>query len=488
MPIGNSDDFHAGLFQELRKLPAETEWVEFKHNNANSEEIGQYVSALANSAALVGKSKAYLLWGVDDHSHAILGTSFRPFEAKVGNEALENWLLRLLNPQIHCRFFELRIDECPVVLLEIEAACRQPVQFSGEEFVRVGSYKKKLRAHPERERELWRIFENTRFESRVANRGIPGTGVLRLLDFQAYFKLLNLSEPKAPELILAALESDGMIARDGAGRWNISNLGAILFARRLSDFGTLSRKAVRVIVYRGKGRREAIREQCGSKGYANGFEGLIGFVNNLLPANEVVEKALRKNVTMYPEIAVRELVANALIHQDFLITGAGPMIEIFDDRLEITNPGAPLVETIRFLDTPPRSRNEALAAYMRRVGVCEERGSGVDKVVSETELYQLPAPVFESPGENTRSILFSHRSLNDMNGEDRVRACYLHACLKWVTREEMTNTTLRERFGIEKKNAAQASKIIRDTISSGLIRPFDDSVGTRALRYIPFWS
>ena len=149
---------------------------------------------------------------------------------------------------------------------------------------------------------------------------------------------------------------------------------------------------MRVIQYRGTGRIETLKEQVGGKGYASGFEGLIGFINGLLPANEVIEQALRKTVPMFPELAVRELVANALIHQDLFVTGAGPMVEIFDDRIEITNPGEPLVDTQRFVDTPPKSRNEALASLMRRFRICEERGSGIDKVVFQVELFQLPAP------------------------------------------------------------------------------------------------
>jgi ATP-dependent DNA helicase RecG len=182
------------------------------------------------------------------------------------------------------------------------------------------------------------------------------------------------------------------------------------------------------------------------------------------------------------------LVANALIHQDFFVTGAGPMIEIFDTRMEITNPGKPLVDTERFLNSPPRSRNEALASFMRRVGVCEERGSGVDKVVSLAEAYQLPAPVFESPEENTRAVLFSNRPMSEMSKEDRIHACYLHACLKHAMREDMTNTTLRERFGIEKKNSADASRIIRYTVEVGKIRPYDESAGNKFMRYLPFWA
>jgi len=185
---------------------------------------------------------------------------------------------------------------------------------------------------------------------------------------------------------------------------------------------------------------------------------------------------------------VRELVANAIIHQDFFVSGAGPLIEIFDDRMEITNPGEPLIETARFLDTPPRSRNDTLASFMRRIGVCEERGSGIDKVVFETEFYQLPAPVFEVPGKNTRAILFAHRAFKDMSKEDRVHACYLHSCLKYVKRDNMTNSSLRKRFAIEAKNSSMVSRIIRDAMDCNRIKPFDQSASRKLMSYVPYWA
>lgn len=103
-------------------------------------------------------------------------------------------------------------------------------------------------------------------------------------------------------------------------------------------------------------------------------------------------------------MAVWELITNELIHQDFFVTGVGPMVEIFDDRIEITNPGEPLVDTQRFVDTPPKSRYEALASLMRRFRFCEERGSEIDKVVAQIELFQLPAPLFETPEGFTRIV------------------------------------------------------------------------------------
>src|SRR5208337_2290139 len=129
-------------------------------------------------------------------------------------------------------------------------------------------------------------------------------------------------------------------------------------------------------------------------GYAVLFENTIDFIMQLLPSNEVIKDALRVEQKLYPKVAIREFVANALIHQNFLISGSGPTIEIFKNRMEIVNPGNPLIDLIRFIDHPPLSRNEKLASLMRRMNVCEERGSGVDRAITAIELFQLPAPDF----------------------------------------------------------------------------------------------
>lgn len=488
MTTDRNEAYLGGLLRELCKLPTETEWVEFKVNYADPEEIGEYISALSNAAALCGKTNGYLVWGVDDATHDIIGTAFRPDQARKGGEELESWLLRLTNPRIHFRFHHIASEGKPVVIIEIPRASNKPVSFSGQEFIRVGSYKKKLKDFPEKERALWRIFEAVPFEELPAAECVSDEDVLRLLDYPAYFDLISQNLPADRTGILARLKDDAMISACEAGGWNISNMGAILLAKRLDDFKTLKRKAVRVIVYKDTGRLETLREQIGARGYASGFEGLIGYINSLLPSNEVIGQALRKDVPVYPELAVRELVANAIIHQDFFIHGTGPMIEIFSDRMEITNPGIPLVKTERFLDSPPRSRNEALASFLRRAGICEERGSGVDKVVFQTELYQLPAPLFEVTDEHTRAVLFAPKPFRDMEKDDRVRACYLHACLKYVNREFMTNATLRERFGIDPKNSAVASRIIKDTADQGLIRLSDPDSSRKYSKYIPFWA
>lgn len=488
MTIERSQDYLLSLLQELLRYSGETEWLEFKENKAEPDEIGEYISALSNSASLLGKTNAYLIWGLDDLTHSIIGTTFSPKSEKVGNEELESWLLRNLSPKINFRFWEIKTNGKKVIILEIEKAFRHPIQFKNQEFIRIGSYKKKLKDFHEKERDLWRILDNIPFEKGIAADNVKEEEILQLINYPSYFSLTKQPLPESREGILKTLQADNMISRTDAGTWNITNLGAILFAQKIEDFSSLKRKAVRVIQYKGNNKLETIREQEGTKGYASDFELLMFYINNLIPTNEIIEKAIRKNLPTYPPLAVRELVANAIIHQDFFIHGSGVLVEIFKDRMEITNPGKPLVEIERFLDSPPRSRNEILASFMRRIGICEERGSGIDKVVIQTELFQLPAPVFETLGDNTHIILFAPKSLNAMEKSDKVRACYLHACLKYVLHEKMTNASLRERFGIEEKNSATVSRIIKDALEEKLIRLYDSEVGKKFARYVPYWS
>jgi len=488
MSITRSTEYIISLINELLKQPNETEWLEFKHNNYDNEMIGEYISALSNSAALNGKTNAYMIWGVDDQTHDILGTTFQPSTTTKGNEALENWLLRLLTPKIDFKFYEVEIKEKNVVLLEIAPANINPVMFSGVEYIRLSSHKKKLKELPEKERELWRVFDRIPFEKQIAVDNLDDSEVLNYLEYTKYFELLKLPLPENRQAIMESLANDDLIKKAQNGKYSITNLGAILFAKNLNSFSNLKRKAIRVIQYKDNTKFETIKEREGNKGYAVGFEGLIDYINNILPSNEIIKQVFRENIRMYPELSIREIVANAIIHQDFFQTGSSVMIEIFSNRFEVTNPGIPLVDTERFLDSPPKSRNEALASFMRRIGVCEERGSGIDKIVMQSEIYQLPAPIFETTNEHTVAILFAHKELKDMDKSDKTRACYQHASLRYIQRDYMTNTSLRERFAIDKKNISMVSKIINETLKEKKIYIYDESVGTKARKYIPWWA
>lgn len=491
MPASRDVRYLRDLLRELRS-GREAEWVEFKVDNRNPTLIGEYISALANAAALADKTHGYVVWGVEDESRALVGTRFSPHTARKGNEPLETWLTRLLEPQVAFRFFELPLDDKRFVLLEVDRATHRPVAFGGTEFVRVGSAKKKLRNFPEQERALWQTFSRLCFEEGVAAERLSGEDVLLELNCGAYFDLLGVPAVDGRDATLEALAHDRLIARCSAGQFNITNLGAILLAKDLGSFPRLRRKALRVIEYRGSGRLEALREWENTKGYAAGFAELMDYIHARLPTHEENGRAFQRSVHEFPPLAVRELVANAIIHQDFSVTGAGPMVEIFEGRVEVTNPGEPLTEPERFLDSQPISRNEALASLMRRFDICEERGSGIDKVVAEVERCQLPAPIFEVPPGCMRAALFGRKPLSEMDRSERVRACYLHACLRHVNREFLTNASLRKRFDINAATTASATSIasryIREAVEAGRIKPLDEHAGRRRMSYVPFWA
>ncbi len=476
------------LIHYLIKFSKETEWLEFKTNYYQADEIGKYISALSNSATLYEKNYGYMIWGIDDATHNIVGTTFDYETKKVGNEEFQNWLHRLLKPNINFEFYKVKVEGKNLIVLEIPKAENVVTKFKNETYIRIGTSKKSLNQAPLKEKALWKILNDTSFEDGIALENVSENTILQKLDTVSYFSLLDIPIPDEKEGIFHYLEQDNLIVKEDTGNWSITNLGAILLAKSLEDFNTVKRKGIRVIQYKGNNKLETVREHVGNKGYAINFENIIDVVDSIIPRNEIVGKALRTEVSMYPELAIRELIANSIIHQDFSISGTSPMVEIFDDRIEITNPGSPLVETDRFLDNPPKSRNEQLASFLRRIGVCEERGSGFDKVVAKTEEFQLPAPKINVYQEHTKVTLFAHIPYAKMDREDRLRACYLHACLKYVNNDYLTNTSLRERFGISQKNNAMISRIIKNGIQENLIKPYGESTAPRYMKYVPYWA
>ena len=476
------------LVRELIKQPSETPWLEFKHNNDEPKMIGENISALANAAALCDRSCAYMVWGVENDTHELIGTSFDYHTAKKGNEELQTWLRKLLSPNANFEFFMTHIDDKPIVVLTVYKAIDKTVMFEKIDYIRIGSYTKKLNDFPQVKVQLWDKLRGAHFETLAAKADLSMENALKLLDYPTYFDLKNEPLPSSHENILHYLIEEMLVFKQDNGLFSVTNLGAALFAKKISDFPGIARKTIRIAQYRGKDRLEILKENTGNKGYASGFEGLLKYIEALLPASEVIEQALRKTVSIYPMLAIREAIANALIHQDFSISGTGPVIELFPNRIEITNPGVPLVDIQRIIDNPPKSRNERLASLMRRLKMCEELGTGWDKIVITCETYQLPAPKIDLYEENTKVTLFAGIPYSDMSPEDRIRACYQHACLKQIQGERMNNTSLRERFGLEATSTASVSRIIRDALNAKLIKPDDPTTAPRHMKYVPFWA
>ena len=476
------------LIKELCKLPDETEWVEFKHNNDEPHMIGEDISALANSAVLKDRSHAYMIWGVDDDTHDIIGTKVRLKQVKKGSQELENWLRYMLSKNADFDFQSVDIDGKHVEIIVIAKALGVPVTFEKVDYVRVGSYTKKLNEFPVLQAQLWDRLRHEQFEDTFVTFDLQPQQVFQLLDCDAYFEALHIPLPTDFEGYAHYLDEEGIIQKQDNGLYAITNLGAILFAKKLSSFPKLGRKAIRVVQYEDNSRLTILKEDTLTEGYAISLEKAVKYVNTLLPSKEDINAIQRTTKSAFPLPAIREAIANAIIHQDFFIAGAGPVVEIFTNRVEVTNPGAPLVEIMRIVDNPPKSRNEKLASLMRRLRMCEELGRGWDRMVISCEMQRLPAPRIQIYQDSTKVSLFSHYEFSNISMEDKLWSTYLHACVRYVEGDALTNSSLRERFGLNATSAGSISRLIKEATDKKWIKPLDPTTARRYMRYIPGWA
>ncbi|MBR3317196.1 MAG: hypothetical protein IKG21_05195 [Atopobiaceae bacterium] len=313
--------------------------------------------------------------------------------------------------------------------------------------------------------------------------------VADMLDYPAYYRALDLPIPSSREKVLEDLSNERFVAANDAGAWNITNLGALMLAVDLDRFGSLARRAVRVIQYRGKSRTDGLQERSFKHGYLTSHEETVQFVMAIIPQEEVLEGATRRKTTSFPELAIRELVANLIVHQDLSERGATLMVEVFDGRIEFTNPGAPLVPIDRMLDMAPRARNDAMASFLHKCGICEERGSGWDKIIGATCKAMLPAPrVVDQGGMFTHVTLYSKVPIAQIGKQERIWTCYMFACLACVNSGAIGNADVRRVFGLSESQRSLSGRILADTIASGLIRPVDPNAAPRTRRYVPFWA
>lgn len=478
----------ATLIESLLEQPSETAWLEFKENDSNPKSIGKYISALSNATRLEDKPFAYMLWGIRDTDHGITGTTFSATSARHKGQPLEHWLTQFVSPSLNFTFRSVDYHGIHLTLLEIPACESMSTEFDRIAYIRIGSATPKLSDHSGKLKALWGKIQSHAWESGTALAFIDTERVLDILDYPEYFRQTAQPTPDGKYRILEKLHADGLVQRDAGDNWNITNLGAILYARELKNFPPpIQRKSIRFIAYDGNGRMSPVRYRMeGSRGYATDFPAFIDRIHDAMQHHERIDRVRRVSQYSFPEIAIRELVANALIHQDMTIRGSGPLVEMFNDRIEVTNPGVPLIIPERFLDFPPRSRNEALAALMRRMRYCEEQGTGIDKVIQAVESHHLPAPDFRTEGDAVRIVLYGPRKFADMTPEERIRACYQHAAFLHVNGKRMKNASLRERLGIDLRNAAQASSVISQTLKADLIRSADPAHPRAG--YLPYWA
>lgn len=476
----------SALETSLGGVPHELNELDWKHSlSSKKDRLVQHLSAFANYP-----NGGAMAFGVDEQTGALRGMGQEESESIIGQ--LANLGRDALEPPVTLDHAIVDFRGTAVLFIQVKESKVKPVHLRGKPldhcYIRSGGSTRI--ASRQEVGALMLNSHSPRWEELRATTLLRAEVVLEKLDTENVLRLLDRPVPDNTGELLQWLTSERFIEPDGSGYY-IANGGAIAAARRLIEFDGLERKRIRVIRYKGLNKVETIDEMVGQKGYAVGFEGLIGHLKRILPHSEVIEAALRREVSVFPEIALRELIANALIHQDFTISGTGPMIEIFTDRIEFTNPGAlpPSKKIDRLIGTTPESRNEILASAFRRYHICEERGTGFMKVVASVELYGLPPVVF-AQGENYFKVtLYAPRKFSDMSQSERIEACYQHAVLKYFSSGAMTNTTLRERLKMHEKKRTQVSNLIGDAVEAGRIKRKDPtSTSSKFVEYLPYWA
>ena len=472
-------DLH--LLEEWLKIDAEDENLEFKAatRTFQRDDLVRYSVALANEGG------GYLVLGVtNQHPREVLGT--RAFASK--NDI--NDIKYFAHQQAHgdIKVTELRHAGGRVLVITVPSrpiGVPLRVGTTGEYLCRSGESVTGMS-----DARMRAIFAETESDwlSGRATAEISAEKILELLDLDALFRLLGgpiLSTPAASCGRLINLE---LIVQSRSG-FAITNLGALVAARTLSGISVeFGRRSPRFIIYERRDKLITKSEPKLDRGYAVGFEELVMKVYESAPQNRLVEQLISTPMNVYPLQSLRELIANALIHQDFSVLGSRVMIQMYEDRVEISNPGTPPIDIDRFIDDS-RSRNAVLADLMRKAGICEEKGSGIDKVVAAAESHQLPAPEFHKSDSSTTAVLFGPKPFSEMTQLDRIRACYQHCCLLSIARQPMSNQSLRKRFDLSDNKSTIATTIITDTKNAGLIKlQPSDSTSPRFTRYIPYWA
>lgn len=378
-----------------------------------------------------------------------------------------------------------------LLLIYIEESPSKPVHLRGKgiefSFIRTACSTRKM--GNEQLAKALMSSKVERYEDLDAFSSNSSEEIISLLDYGEYFDLIGIPRPSTNEKILHELQKRKLISLKGE-HISITNLGVLLAAKDFNNFSGFERRGVRIIIYSDTTRTNAVREITERKGYAIGFIRMLDYIMQSLPSSEVIKDAIRVDVKVYPKVAIREILANALIHQDLYNISINPKVEIFIDRIEISNPGSlmPNLSVDRIIDNA-EPRNEALARAMYHLGICEDRGSGIDRALDAIELYNLPPLKFEELPNIFKVTIYSPRAYQNMSTDDRVRACYQHCVLKYLANERMTNLTFRKRLKIAKTNHSLVSKIIKQTVEEGRIKVGDpDSSSTKLTYYIPSWA
>jgi len=486
------DQYHHLLKSQIEILKKangnELSYIEIKENNIDKEVMGNTISAIANVCVYENIEKGYLIYGVRDSDLELVGVNFDPFNIKHSNQDLEISLRQMILG-VDFQFKPFKFEGKDFLIIPISKALGRTATYNKKAFIRIGKNTSELSRYPEIQKKIWSKLDKNAFWQMSVMPNLTHKNILELLDYETYYKLSQLPIPNETESILERFEQECFIKNDGRF-FSITNLGALLLAKEMDYFPSLKYKTPRVITYDGDNKlATVIKDQLGHKGYASGFEILRKWIDSQIPEPQTITKVFREQKKYYPEEALRELIANALIHQDCEEQGMRPLIEIYKNHIDISNPGNCLVSTKRILGAVPKARNELVVDVMKRLRICETRGSGILRTVEGVEEWQLPAPTFINQENGFKVSLYAYKTFENLSIKERLHACEQHVTFMYIQNSFANNETLRKRFGLGEKKANTISKLVKLAKDNNLIKDFDPSSNSKKfIKYVPIWA
>ncbi len=434
------------IIEELCAYDSEREWFEFKENWFKADELGEYISALSNSAAIAGKKYGYFVWGIHDESHKIVGTDF-DCNRDVNHEPLKHYLARQFTPDINFTFEEATLDGKKVVLLIIPAAKSVPTSYAKERYIRIGSSKENLRKYPEKESFLFDVLRH----------GFP-TMENTPSDYQdlTFEKLLIYYGAKGLKLNPDTFKKNLSLYTED-GKYNI-------LAQLLSDN---SHMPIRVAIFSGTTKADnmySVRE-FGNQCLLYSLDEVLryGDVLNIIQADERERIVERKDVPLFENDAFREAVINAFVHNKW-ISGNEPMITVFSDRIEILSRGslAPEQTLEGFFAGESVPVNKKLSEILLQLHISEKTGRGVPKI---TQRYGKEAYEFR---ENSIVVKIPFNWINVMGSGSHTND-EPNSITTSLTRTQLRMLTeIRNNPNITKAKLAESLDVGKTTIDNGI--------------------
>lgn len=322
----------------------------------------------------------------------------------------------------------------------------------------------------------------------VSMEAVSESDLDRYIDTVAFFELSGSEAMPDAARRASVYVANRFLVQESSGLYGITTMGALLFARDLRKFPNVVHRRLRFIKYRGMNKVDASLDRDYWRGYALEFDDFLADIRREVPMIEDIGKSRRSNTPLYLDVTIRELVANAMSHQDFDAQSGQIRVELFENRLEVTNPGTPTMDVKEFVRMS-NPRNVDLSAKMREMNMCENRGSGIQRLLSENEIHRRADPEFQVVSSLTKARITGKQNFTSLTLEERAWAVFMHASFKYECGTHMTNATFRERYGLTKARTALVTNAISAAIEYGMIRLYDESSQSRRYaKYVPFWA